>query len=201
MNNQEVSFAERLGRLRCESAILHHYDPAVHGDAGALRQALRHAGVPVLELNDAPLAVAESWLAHATALSSEYLMPVFVFGAALLVSGGSGNGSQQGVDDQAWLEARQVALTSAIENSVLNQEERRTREKAGQLYLGWQPAPKLAQGNTLILAWSSPLPLRRIRDFSARCPDLVVCGPESECLAHDVAAQGISVAGWRFEVK
>lgn len=201
MNNQEVSFAERLGRLRCESAALHYYDPTVHGDAVVLRQALRHAGVPVLELNNAPPAVAESWLAHAVALSSEYLVPVFVFGAAQLASAVSDDGSQQVVENQAWLAARQVALTGAIENSPINQEERRTRERAGGLYLGWQSDSKMAQGNVLMLAWSSPLPLRRIRDFSARCPDLVVCGPESSRLADDVAAQGISVARWRFEVK
>ena len=196
-----MSFAESLGRLRCEAAALHHYDPAVHGDAAVLRQALRHAGVPVLELNNAPPAVAESWLAHAVALSSEYLVPVFVFGAVLLPAKVSGDGSQQLVDNHAWLVARQVALTSAIESSIINQEERRTREKAGELYLGWQPESKMAKGNVLMLAWSSPLPLRRIRDFSARCPDLVVCGPESGQLASDVAAQGISVARWQFEVK
>jgi hypothetical protein len=52
-----------------------------------------------------------------------------------------------------------------------------------------------------MLAWSSPLPLRRIRDFSARCPDLVVSGPDIDRLAADVATQGISVAQWRFAVK
>ena len=201
MSTREAALAEHLGRLRCEAAGWYIYDPALHGDAELLRPALRHAGVPVLELNNAPHGVAEVWLAQAKAISSEYVVPVFVFGAVGFAGMLLEPESPTVIEDQAWLDARQVALTEVIESSALNNEVRRAREKSGALYIGWQPEANLAQGNALVLAWSSPLPLRRIRDFSARCPDLRVSGPDVESLATDVAAQGISTARWRFAVK
>lgn len=201
MTTKEGAFAEYLGRLRCESAQCHRYEPQIHGDAGLLRRALRNAGVPVLELNAAPREVTDSWHAQATGLSAEYLVPIFIFGGDGHNTPNAPLGMGQEVTDQAWLHARQVALTSAIEASVLNLEMRRRREKAGWLQIGWHPESSQAIGNGLMLAWSSPLPLRRIRDFSARCPDLLVTGADSESLAADVAAQGISVARWRFAVK
>ena len=201
MSTREATLAEYFGRLRCEAAQCHVYDPKLHGDAQLLREALRHAGVPVLELNNAPAEVAEVWIAQAKAISAEYVVPVFVFGAVEFAGALPGQVQATVIEDLAWLDARQVALTAVSESSALNSEARRTREKAGCLYIGWQPEAFMAQGNTLVLAWSSPLPLRRIRDFSARCPDLLISGPDVESLARDVAAQGISTAGWRFEVK
>lgn len=201
MNNPERSFAEHLGRLRCEDAQCHNYLPERHGNPMRLRQALRHAGVPVLELNGAPAGIAESWIAKAKALSAEYLVPVFVFGGSIQPMPIDLSGRAATVADEHWLDARLVALTRAIESSELNQEVRRTRDKSGWLQVGWQPEAQMAQGNGLMLAWSSPLPLKRIRDFSARCPDLLVSGPDVESLAMEVAAQGVSVARWRFEVK
>ena len=201
MSTKEGALAEYLGRLRCESAQCHIYQPEIHGDAALLRHALRHAGVPVLELNGAPVDVAESWCTQALEISAEYLVPVFIFGGAGPKASFVTSGMGEEVADQAWLNARQVALTRAIESSALNLEVRRSREKSGWLQVGWLPEEKMAQGNGLMLAWSSPLPLRRIRDFSARCPDLLVSGPDVKSLALDVVAQGISAARWRFAVK
>ncbi len=201
MPTQEASFAYYLSRLRCEEPQWHGYQPEAHGDAGLFRLSLRNLGVPVLELNEAPQGVAETWLAEAMVLSAEYLVPVVVFGGSNLSSGGLVAGRQEEVSDLSWLSARQIALTSAIEASPLNQELRRSRDKSGALHLGWQTEFDQLAGNRLMLAWSSPLPLRRIRDFSARCPDLVVSGVDVDSLTADVAAQGISVAQWRFAVK
>lgn len=201
MNEKETSFATHLGQLRCEDAQCHMYQSQRHGDPGLFRRALRYAGVPVLELNSAPTDVAEQWIEEAKALSAEYLVPVVVFGGAALVNSPCSSGTHEVVANRAWLDARQVALTSAIELSALHQEVRRSREKSGWLHVGWQPEEKMAKGNGLMLAWSSPLPLRRIRDFSARCPDLIVSGADVESLTNDVVAQGISAARWRFEVK
>jgi len=201
MCTKESALAEYLGRLRCESAQCHLYQPQIHGNAELFRQALRYAGVPVLELNDAPIEVAESWRTQAMAISAEYLVPVVIFGGVGLSAPSMALDAQQEVADQDWLDARQVALTSAIESSELNLEIRRSREKSGWLHVGWRPEDTQEQGNGLMLAWSSPLPLRRIRDFSARCPELVVVGADIESLASDVTAQGISVARWRFAVK
>ena len=201
MPTQEASFAYYLSRLRCEEPQWHGYQPEAHGDAGLFRQSLRNLGVPVLELNEAPQGVAETWLAEAMVLSAEYLVPVVVFGGSNLSTGGLVAGRHEEVSDLSWLSARQIALTTAIEASPLNQELRRTRDKSGVLHLGWQSKFDQLAGNRLMLAWSSPLPLRRIRDFSARCPDLVVSGVGVDSLAADVAAQGISVAQWRFAVK
>ncbi|MFM8500440.1 MAG: hypothetical protein ACKOAC_00140, partial [Fluviibacter sp.] len=169
--------------------------------AGLFRQSLRNLGVPLLELNEAPQPIAEKWLAEAMVLSAEYLVPVVVFGGINLSSRALVTGRHEEVSDLSWLSARQIALTSAIEASPLNQELRRSRDKSGVLHLGWQPEFDQHVGNYLMLAWSSPLPLRRIRDFSARCPDLVVSGVGVDSLTADVAAQGISVAQWRFAVK
>jgi len=201
MNTKEAGFAQYLGQLRCESAQCHMYQPEIHGDAAVLRQLLRHLGVPVLELNGAPNNIAESWLLQAMTISGEFLVPVVVFGSLGLSESCVAFDEDELVTDQAWLHARQVALTSAIESSSLNLEVRRSREKSGWLHVGWHPESTQAHRNGLMLAWSSPLPLRRIRDFSARCPELVLSGPEVESLANDVAAQGISVTRWRFEVK
>jgi hypothetical protein len=201
MSTREVSFARYLSRLRCEDPQWHGYQPEVHGESGLFRQSLRNFGVPVLELNEAPQRVEEIWLAEALALSAEYLVPVVVFGGGDLLSGGLATGLQEEVTDPAWLSTRQIAVTAAIEASPLNQEWRRARNKSGALHVGWQPELEQHSGNSLMLAWSSPLPLRRIRDFSARCPDLVVSGPDIDRLAADVATQGISVAQWRFAVK
>ena len=201
MNDLACSFAAHLGQLRCENAQCHIYLPEVHGEPLRLRHALRQAGVPVLELNGAPADIAERWIAEAKALSAEYLAPVFIFGDATQAVPPYDSGGEALVTNQDWLDARQVALTRAIESSELNQELRRIREKSGWLHVGWQPEALMAQGNRLMLARSSPLPLKRIRDFSARCPDLVVAGPDVETMGREVAAQGISVARWRFEVK
>ncbi len=201
MPMSKASFAEYLSRLRCEEPQWHCYRPEIHGDAGVFRQSLRNLGVPALELNGAPQAIAAEWLAQAMVLSAEYLVPIVVFGGSEIASEGGGLGKQEEVADPAWLSTRQIAVTAAIEASPLNHERRRARDKSGGLYLGWQPELEEYPGNHLMLAWSSPLPLRRIRDFSARCPELMVSGPDIASLASDVAAQGISVAQWRFAVK
>lgn len=201
MSTRETAFAQYLSRLRCEDPQWHCYQPEVHGESGLFRQSLRNFGVPVLELNGAPEYVVEIWLAEAMALSAEYLVPVVVFGGGVLLPGGLATGRQVEVTDPAWLSTRQIAVTAAIESSNLNQECRRAQDKSGALHLGWQPESEQHFGNSLMLAWSSPLPLRRIRDFSARCPELVVSGPDIDSLAADVAAQGISVAEWRIAVK
>lgn len=201
MSTHEASFAAHLGRLRCEEPQWHAYQPDAHGDAGLFRESLRNFGVPVLELNGAPRSIAACWLAQAMVLSAEYLVPVVVFGGGALPSNGLVTGRQEEVTDFAWLTARQIAVTNAIETSTLNQECRRVRDKSGVLHVGWQAEFEQYSGNSLMLAWSSPLPLRRIRDFSARCPELVVSGAGVDRLTADVAAQGISVAQWRIAVK
>ena len=201
MSTREASFARYLSRLRCESPQWHGYQPEVHGESGLFRQSLRNFGVPVLELNEAPQRVVEIWLAQAMVLSAEYLVPVVVFGGCEISSAGGILSRQEEVADPAWLSTRQIAVTAAIEASPLNQEWRRARNKSGALHLGWQPGLEKHSGNSLMLAWSSPLPLRSIRDFSARCPELIVSGPDIDSLAADVGAQGISVAQWRFAVK
>ena len=137
----------------------------------------------------------------AMVLSAEYLVPVVVFGGSEISSAGGVLSRQEEVVDPGWLSTRQIAVTAAIETSPLNQERRRARDKSGALYLGWQPDLEQSPGNHLMLAWSSPLPLKRIRDFSARCPELIASGPDIDSLASDVGAQGISVAQWRFAVK
>jgi hypothetical protein len=201
MSTREAAFAYRLSRVRCEKPQGHFFQPDAHGDSRLFRQWLRNCGVPVLELNGAPQSVALDWLTQAMALSAEYLVPIVVFGGEEISSGDWNSAQQEEVADVAWLSTRQIALTSAIERSPLNQECRRTRDKSGALYLGWQPDLEQYPGNHLMLAWSSPLPLRRIRDFAARCPEIVASGPYIDSLAADVGAQGISVAQWRFEVK
>ena len=201
MSTREASFAQYLSRLRCEDPEWHGYQPEVHGASGLFRQSLRNVGVPVLELNGAPKSVAENWLAEAMLISAEYLVPIVVFGGGELSSAGFATGRHEEVTDAAWLSTRQIAVTAAIEASPLNQENRRARDKSGALHLGWHPGLEQHSGNSLLLAWSSPLPLRRIRDFSARCPELVVSGPDIDSLAADVATQGISVARWQFAVK
>jgi len=176
-------------------------------EASSWRSALREAGVPVLELNDAHGLAAEAWLNAAQEFSAEFLTPVVVLGgsaagavkdlrldAQILVS-------EHPIEDPDWLRTRQVALTRAVETSTLNQEFRRSRGRTGWIRIGWQPETALAEGNELLLAWSSPLPLRRIRDFAARCPEITLVAPDAEAITAEVAAQGISVAGWRFAVK
>jgi hypothetical protein len=172
------------------------------------RCALRQAGVPTLELNDAPAADAAVWVQEASAFSTEFLMPVVVFAdsapEALVESLGAlylSEALSRRVDDAAWLHTRQVAITRAVETSPLNQEFRRSRERQGWIRIGWQPESALAEGNGLLLAWSGPLPLLRIRNFAARCSEITLFGPDAEGIAAEVAAQGISVTGWRFAVK
>lgn len=178
-------------------------------DSQAWRTALRRAGVPVLELNEVPEHLASSWLDGAWAFSGEFLMPVVIFGGQTWAGGletlalgdkALPKGSRL-VADEHWLRSRQVALTRAVETSTLNQEFRRGQERRGWIRIGWQPAATLETGNGLVLAWSSPLPLRRIRDFAARCPEITLSAPDAEVLADEVAGQGISVTGWRFAVK
>ena len=182
-------------------------------DSGQWRSALRQGGVPVLEVNDLPPPLAMPWLAAARAFSAEYLVPVVLLGdqvpaeieeslAGYLAEGGAilPAGSRE-VDDLAWLQARLVAITRAVETSPLNLEFRRSRERRGWIRVGWYPDAALESGNGLLLAWSSPLPLRRIRDFAARCPEITLYAPDAEAIAQEVAAQGISVTGWRFAVK
>lgn len=175
--------------------------------ASLCRTELRRAGVPVLEMNDAVPSEAVQWLAAAQAFSTEFFLPVIVFGGhselSLMPFEASSMFAAQWhqVDDRAWLHTRQVALTAAVQTSPLNREFRRHRDRKGWIRLGWQPDDVIQEGNGLLLAWSSPLPLRRIRDFAARCPAITVIGPGAELIAQDVAAQGISVKGWRFAVK
>lgn len=198
MTSQELALAQHLACLRCEFPQAVFYDLARHGDAAVLRVALRQVGVPVLELNHAPAEIAAAWLDAADVLSTEFLVPVVVFGTAAIKSV-----PVEGhvVNDDAWLQARQIALESAIERSTLTQEYRRSKEKTGWIRVGWQPPSLLASGNGLMLAWSSPLPLRRLRDFAARCPDLTLYGDHARPLAAEVAAQGVCASRWRFEVK
>jgi hypothetical protein len=170
------------------------------------RSALRQAGVPTLELNEAAGSDAALWLKAASDFSGEFLVPVVVFGRDMRRKNGiflneGALAGQHHIDNAEWLLTRQVALTHAVENSLLNQEFRRSRERQGWIRIGWYPEAALAEGNGLLLAWSSPLPLRRIRDFAARCPKITMMGPDAEALVAEVAAQGISVSGWRFAVK
>jgi hypothetical protein len=197
--------------------VRHHGDQPVLLSAFGLnepnrwRAALRQAGVPVLELNDTSPAQVSVWRDAAYAFSAEYLVPVVVFGAnlmagcsgslALLSDGALENPAGQLVADADWLRARQVALTRGVETSDLNREFRRSRERHGWIRIGGCQDALLAEGNGLLLAWSSPLPLRRIRDFAARCPEITLCAADAEAIAQEVAAQGISVSGWRFAVK
>lgn len=109
--------------------------------------------------------------------------------------------SHRQVNDADWVQIRQIALTRGVENSSLNREFRRESSRKGWIRVGWHEDIALAEGNGLLLAWSSPLPLMRIRNFAARCPQITLIAPDPEALAEDVAAQGITVSGWRFEVK
>lgn len=211
MYKMDRDVADALARQYCEQPrlLLSGIDLP---DAESERCAFRQAGVPVLELNDAPPELARPWLEAAQAFSSEYLMPVVVLGQAIRTARPDVLKTlRQQTDDQApgchpvtdadWLLARQVAITRAVERSELNQEFRRSRERRGWIRIGWQPETDLAVGNGLLLAWSSPLPLRRIRDFAARCPEVTLYASDAEALSSEVAAQGISVTGWRFAVK
>ena len=105
------------------------------------RLALRQAGVPVLELNEAADDGAGLWLKTASDLSAEFFVPVVVFSRDLrrqneiLLHEGALAG-QCHVDDVQWLSTRQVALTRAVETSVLNQEFRRSRERQGWIRIG-----------------------------------------------------------------
>lgn len=176
-------------------------------NTGAWRSALRHAGVPVLELNDAPEQRAAPWMAEARAYSTEFVSPVVVLGRGSGFEGIPLDGSSvpwcshRQVNDADWVQIRQIALTRGVENSSLNREFRRESSRKGWIRVGWHEDIALAEGNGLLLAWSSPLPLMRIRNFAARCPQITLIAPDPEALAEDVAAQGITVSGWRFEVK
>lgn len=171
------------------------------------RRALRSAGVPLLELNEAVGDAATNWLQAANEFSAEFLVPVAVFGRSmpeymnLAPLDAEALTGWRTIEDAEWLRTRQVALTRAVETSGLNQECRRSHERKGWIRIGWQPEDVLGVGNGLQLAWSSPLPLRRIRDFAARCPEITLLGPDAEAIATEVAALGISVSGWRFAVK
>lgn len=171
------------------------------------RAALRRFGVPTLEMNEATGTEVDQWVNIAEAFSAEFMVPVVVFGGAshiklkVLDPSSTGRREWHEIHDAAWLHTRQVALTQAVEASSLNQAFRRLPDRKGWIAIGWQPDGALQEGNGLLLAWSSPLPLRRIRDFAARCPEITVIGPDAEAIAAEVAAQGISVSGWRFAVK
>ena len=173
------------------------------------REELRHAGVPVLEMNEAPSAIAAIWLDAASVFSAEFMTPVVVFGASNLLDEyekldqqhRSAEVCERLVDDRDWLFTRQIALTHAVETSALNQEIRNSHARRGWIRFGWNPESVMTHGNGLLLAWSSPLPLRRIRNFAARYPEVTMIGPNVEAIAAEVAAQGISVKGWLFEVK
>jgi len=204
----EQRLARAWAQSRCEHPQCIVYRADVHGDPLRLRRALRQAGVPALELNGAPAGVFEAWFATAQALSEEFLIPVVLFGAgsAPLPLATRAVGAGQPVNDVGWLAARQVALQTAIETSALHQEFRRSGTKAGWIRLGWHADAAMTGGdgndNGLLLAWSSPLPLQRLRNFSARCAaHVVVEGPGAQDLAADVASQGISVAHWQIAVK
>lgn len=201
MTTSESTLAAYWGRLRCEQPQALFYRAEHHGDSGLLRQALRQAGVPALEINNAPAAVREAWLYEAKAVSEEFLVPVVIFADGDSSSCEEISTHVQEVADQVWLETRLVALTQALDRSALNLETRRSREKKGCIRVGWQTDGAQSTENCLQLAWSSPLPLRRIRDFSARCPALTISGPGVDVLGAEIAAQGISTVRWRFEVK
>lgn len=204
-----AELADRLGRLRCAQPCVQIVDTAL---ALLWRVELRRAGVPLLELNAAAPEAVPRWIDAATDLSREFFVPVLICTASanldpvaalpgLAELEGAIAQLGQPIADTAWLQTRQVALTQAIEQSPLNQEFRRQRERCGWIHIGWQPESALQAGNGLSLAWSSPLPLRRIRDFAARCPEISLQAPDPESIATEVAAQGISVTGWRFAVK
>lgn len=202
MTSLEESLAKSWACLRCEQPQLVRYVPVLHGSEQALRHALRQVGVPVLEMNQAPGDIQALWLNEARCLSEEFLSPVVVLGALA----DSEPFIEQPIGrmqvDAAWLSARQVALTSAVENSYLHREFRRASEKSGWIRIGWHEEASLAEGNGLLLAWSSPLPLMRIRNFSARCPSqLKIEGPGANLLAEEVRCHGICVAHWQIEVK
>lgn len=198
----EVSLAQSWGCLRCEQPQVVRYISGLHGDQQRFRHALRQAGVPVLEMNQAPESVQALWLAEARCLSEEFLSPVVVFGGTTAIEPHIQQPLGQIQADAAWLSARQAALTSAVEGSCLHQEFRRSPEKTGWVRIGWHEEASLAEGNGLLLAWSSPLPLMRIRNFSARCPSqLKIEGPGANLLAEDVRCHGISVTHWQIEVK
>ena len=206
MHETARDLAQLLSRQHCDQPRLLFGLPADADDLSSLwRTELRHVGVPLLELNGAPEPEAREWLIEAEAFSLEFMMPVVIFGAGfphgLESLRSPGADSDRRIEDHGWLNTRQVAVTRAVEASILNREFRRSRERRGWIRLGWQPESMLGDGNGLLLAWSSPLPLRRIRDFAARCPEITLIGSDAEAIAADVAAQGISVTGWRFAVK
>lgn len=209
MNQTVRDIALALSRQHVDEPCL-IFDAGTDAQGAKLwRSELRHAGVPVLELNHAPGIETDAWLDAAEAFSAEFLVPVVIFGATHASAGAPvlgvdrhiDSGNQHLVVGEAWLHSRQVALTQAVEQSALNQEFRRQGGRNGWIHIGWQPEAATAEGNGLLLAWSSPLPLRRVRDFAARCPQILLDGPDGEAFAAEVAAQGISTAGWRFEVK
>lgn len=210
MNDLIHVHAAALARQHCDQPRL--LTAAEMPDPDRWRKALRQAGVPVLELDGAAPAQAKTWLDAGRAFSAEYLIPVVCFGGdnktvnheaplqAFCADPKPMSGCNEVVDAD-WLRTRQVAITRGVETSDLNGEFRRSRERAGWIRIGWCPEALLVEGNGLLLAWSSPLPLRRIRDFSARCPEITLIAPDAEAIAREVAAQGISVKGWRFAVK
>lgn len=202
--SSELLWAQRWARIRCEQPQCIVYEAQVHGDPIRLRRALRQAGVPALELNDAPASVLADWVDAATALSEEFLIPVVLFCEGRPHQPVVTLAHREGhlVDDTDWLLARSVALQAVIEASPLHQEFRRSGVKAGSIRLGWHDDAVLAGDNGLLLAWSSPLPLMRLRNFSARCAEHVHFeGPGAGDLADDVASQGISVTHWQIAVK
>lgn len=212
MNPAIQDIAIALSRQYCDEPRLILGDSSDTTTANQWRAALRHAGVPVLELNGAPSIFARAWMQEAAAFSTEFLTPVVVLGLRDHSEGhealeafdkqpGKHEASGCRIDAADWLRSRQVALTDAVERSSLNQEFRQQRGRSGCIHFGWQPVDVLAEPNHLQLAWSSPLPLRRIRDFAARCPQITLLGPDSETIAAEVAAQGIPVSGWQFAVK
>ena len=203
--NPEIALA--LSRQHVMAPRLLFYAVEAAEEAHRWRWALRSAGVPLLELNDAVGDAATNWLQAASDFSAEFLVPVAVFGRSmpermnLVPLDAQALAGWRTIEDPEWLRTRQVALTQAVESSELNQECRRSHARKGWIRIGWQAEEALAVGNGLQLAWSSPLPLRRIRDFAARCPEITLLGPDAEAIATEVAAQGISVSGWRFAVK
>ena len=205
---QISQIAQSLGRCYIETPYLIAAGGLTRAAANLWRLALRQANVPVLELNEASSSCRASWLAAARAFSAEYFSPVVVFGAddrdaldGSLAESDALRRAGREVDHHAWLTTRQAALTRAVETSALNREFRRARAKEGWIIMGWQPEAALAEGNGLLLAWSSPLPLLRLRNFAARCPHICLSAPDAPTIADEVAAQGISVTGWRFAVK
>ena len=206
MSESPRALAETLSRLHCAQPWLIDGE-ALPGERAVWRQALCAAGVPVLELNGATMPQAQPWRDAAVDFSGEFLTPVVLFGGDETVLPEDENLAvcvqRMGrvVTDAAWRQTRQVALTRAVETSSLNQEFRRLSERAGWIRMGWQADDLVAAGNGLVLAWRSPLPLRRIRDFAARCPDMTLIGIDADAMGEEVAAQGIPVSGWRFAVK